>query len=109
MLVAASSCGKAQVVIHEARIDFEFPADGSTVTAGDDVSDSQTGVQVDVRARVSGLADGDKLVLTNSRDLVGGVPRQTEGTVRDGEVIFPGYSLAAGDIVLRLALPGVAL
>ncbi len=109
-LVAATlitACKEARVVIHEATIRFTFPPDGAVVTVSDDLNANEPGIQVKVTAEVSGLKDGDPLVLTNSLDLVGGVPRRTEGSVRDGEIAFPGYSLPAGEVTLRIALPDV--
>ncbi|MEZ4271422.1 MAG: hypothetical protein R3C68_08315 [Myxococcota bacterium] len=89
-------------------IAFTFPSDGATLDSGDDVNASENGVQINVRAQLTGLSDGTELVLTNSVDVDGaGAAIPTTALVANGEVVFSGYTLPGGQVTLRIAQAGV--
>ncbi|MBI5511185.1 MAG: hypothetical protein HY903_20690 [Deltaproteobacteria bacterium] len=97
----SGSCGRARVTYNEPRLAFEFPLDGSVLGPTDDVS-SAAGIQSNVQATVTNMNDGDSIYLWNSVD---GAAHRVEGTVSGDRVVFPGYTLPSGAVILRVAIP----
>ncbi len=98
----SGSCSDGKVVVNEASILFTYPLDGESIGPTQDVNPSALGVQINVLADVTNLDTGDPLYLWNSTD---GATRRVEGTVADGHVTFPSYTLPNGTATLYLAVP----
>ncbi len=102
----ACNCQDGRVAKHDKHIGFRFPAPGAVLTAADDENPQVPGIQVDVVAGVTAVADGTAVVLTNDVDVDGtGAPLQTRAEVKQGRVSFPSYTVPLGEVTLRAALP----
>lgn len=71
------------------------PANGSTFTVDDDVSDAIAGVQIDVTVRLTGFSSGSTVDLRVNDESVGGL------TYRGSDVVFSEVTLEPGENVLR--------
>ncbi|MEL6339576.1 MAG: FG-GAP repeat protein [Myxococcota bacterium] len=103
-------CNNPEVSVPSSpRVSLAFPSDGLVITSQDDINDAD-GIQVNVRATLEDIPDGQSLVLSNNVDIDGsGAPLVTESTSTGGSVVFSGYTLPQGDaITLRVSLPGIA-
>ena len=108
LILTGAGCEKGRVIFRGSSVRFAYPLPRDTITPDQDRNnDISDGIQIDVRATVRGLKTGDTLQLTSSQNLEGGVPKPTAGTVANNQVVFPSYTLRAGEVTLRIGRPTV--